>query len=68
MNWRTNKMPTFDFECTKCGYKEERTLIGTNYDWDYCPDCNGKMKKIIGAPIGIVKGKYTAKNCYSGKD
>jgi len=46
-------MPIYEYECPKCGKKEE-VLQGIN---DPAPECHGKMKKLISNSSFILKGK-----------
>ncbi len=48
-------MPTYLYECKKCGRFEEFQRI-TDDPLTECPDCNGSIKRIIGAPGIIFKG------------
>jgi len=48
-------MPTYLYECEKCGRFEEFQRI-TDDPLAECPDCKGSVKRIIGAPGIIFKG------------
>lgn len=48
-------MPTYLYECKKCGRFEEFQKI-TDEPLDECPECNNKVKRVIGAPGIIFKG------------
>lgn len=48
-------MPTYLYECKKCGRFEDFQRI-TDDPLAECPDCKGAVKRIIGAPGIIFKG------------
>jgi len=48
-------MPTYLYECEKCGRFEEFQKI-TAEPLSECPQCGGKVKRIIGQPGIIFKG------------
>ncbi len=48
-------MPTYLYECKKCGRFEDFQRI-TDDPLAECPDCKGPVKRIIGAPGIIFKG------------
>jgi len=48
-------MPTYLYECEKCGRFEEFQSI-TEDALENCPECGKSVKKIIGAPGIIFKG------------
>ncbi len=48
-------MPTYLYECEKCGRFEEFQKI-TDEPLKKCPQCGGKVKRIIGAPGIVFKG------------
>ena len=55
-------MPTYDYECTKCGHVFERFQKMTDEPVKRCPKCKGKVKKQIGTGAGILfkgSGFYT---------
>lgn len=47
-------MPTYDYECEKCGHKFELFQIITAGPISKCPKCKGKVNRLIGAGIGII--------------
>jgi putative FmdB family regulatory protein len=47
-------MPTYDYECTKCGYEFEKFQSMTDKPLAACPKCNGKVKRLIGSGSGII--------------
>ncbi len=48
-------MPTYLYECEKCGRFEEFQSINEE-SLENCPECGKSVKKIIGAPGIIFKG------------
>ena len=51
-------MPTYEYECLKCGYKFEEFQNMTDEPLKVCPRCGGKLRRLIGAGAGIIfKGK-----------
>ena len=47
-------MPTYDYECTKCGNEFEVFQKMTDKHLSKCPKCHGKVKRLIGAGAGII--------------
>ena len=56
-------MPTYEYECEKCGYKFERFQKMTDPPVKVCPECKSrKVKRLIGAGGGVIykgPGFYT---------
>jgi putative FmdB family regulatory protein len=51
-------MPTYDYECKKCGYKFEKFQSMTENPLKRCPQCKGSVKRMIGFGAGVIfKGK-----------
>ncbi len=51
-------MPTYEYECLKCGHKFEEFQNMTDEPLKVCPRCGGKLRRLIGAGAGIIfKGK-----------
>jgi len=46
-------MPTYEYECTKCGERLEAVQSFTDDPLDTCPKCGGPLRKVFGS-IGIV--------------
>ncbi|MDD5669433.1 MAG: zinc ribbon domain-containing protein [Candidatus Omnitrophica bacterium] len=66
-------MPTYDYECNKCGKRFEMFQKITDSPATSCPKCKGKVRRLIGAGMGIIfKGSgfyetdYKRKNSSSG--
>lgn len=50
-------MPTYDYKCLECGHTFELFQSMTAEPVKICPECNGKVKRLIGAGAGpIFKG------------
>jgi len=59
-------MPTYEYECTKCGHHFEKLQQMTDKPLRKCPECGGKLKRLIGAGAGIiVKGSGSRAPGYS---
>jgi putative FmdB family regulatory protein len=55
-------MPTYEYECLKCGHKFEEFQSMTAKPLTKCPVCKGKVKRLIGAGAGFLfkgSGFYT---------
>jgi len=55
-------MPTYEYECTKCGYRFEKFQKMTDQPIKRCPQCKGKVKRLIGPGGGVIykgPGFYT---------
>jgi putative FmdB family regulatory protein len=47
-------MPTYDYECTKCGHAYEAFQQMSAPKLTKCPKCKGKLKRLIGGGSGII--------------
>lgn len=47
-------MPTYDYECTKCGHRFDILQKMTDKPKTVCPECKGKLRRLIGAGAGII--------------
>ncbi len=55
-------MPTYEYECEKCGHRFEVFQSMTEPPRKRCPKCRGKVRRLIGGGAGIVfkgTGFYT---------
>jgi putative FmdB family regulatory protein len=55
-------MPTYEYECPKCGCRLEKFEPMTAKPDANCPECGAKCKRLIGAGAGIIfkgPGFYT---------
>lgn len=58
-------MPTYEYECLKCGYKFERFQRMIDRSIRKCPECGGKVRKLIGPGAFVIfKGSGFYKNDY----
>ena len=61
-------MPTYDYECDKCGKKFEKFQKMSDELLKKCPDCGGKVHRLIGTGSGIIfKGSGFYENDYKKK-
>ena len=50
-------MPTYDYQCEKCGFEFEREQRITEDPIKTCPECKArKVKRLLSAPNFILKG------------
>ncbi|MEW6107608.1 MAG: FmdB family zinc ribbon protein [Nitrospirota bacterium] len=49
-------MPIYEYECTKCRTHHEIMQKITEKPLTKCPDCGGKMKKMISNTSFVLKG------------
>ena len=63
-------MPTYDYECPKCGHTFERFQGINDPPLKTCPKCKGrKVKRLIGTGAGIIfKGSGFYATDYRSKD
>ena len=47
-------MPTYDYECLKCGKTFEVFQRISEPRIDKCPSCKGKARRLIGAGCGLI--------------
>jgi len=55
-------MPTYEYECRKCGHVFERFQKITDEPVKRCPKCRGKVQRLLGTGAGILfkgSGFYT---------
>jgi len=56
-------LPTYDYQCNKCGFKFETMHNIKEKPLVNCPNCNlPNLEKLISAPAIIVKGTKTPCN------
>ena len=54
-------MPTYEYECKKCGHRFEKFQSIKDAPSKRCPQCKGAAKRLIGTGAGIIfsgKGFY----------
>jgi len=47
-------MPTYDYECLKCGNNFEAFQKMSDLPLQECPKCKGKVKRLIGTGSGLI--------------
>jgi len=47
-------MPTYEYECRDCGYRFEKFQQMSDKALKKCPECAGKLRRLIGAGAGII--------------
>ena len=47
-------MPTYEYECDKCGTTFERFQRMTEDPVKKCPECGGPVRRLIGAGAGVI--------------
>ncbi|MGD9611421.1 MAG: FmdB family zinc ribbon protein [Kiritimatiellia bacterium] len=47
-------MPTYDYECRKCGHRFEKFQSITAPSLKTCPKCKGKVARLITGGAGII--------------
>lgn len=50
-------MPTYEYECKKCGLRFERWQAITEAPLEQCPECRGQVRRLVSGGSGfILKG------------
>jgi putative FmdB family regulatory protein len=47
-------VPTYEYECKKCGHRFEAFQSMTAEPLSTCPECSGPVKRLIGAGAGLL--------------
>lgn len=47
-------MPTYDYKCLECDVQFEKFQRITESHIEECPECSGKVKRLIGAGAGLI--------------
>lgn len=47
-------MPTYDYRCLDCEVQFEKFQGINEPHLEECPECNGKVKRLIGAGAGLI--------------
>ena len=62
-------MPTYEYECKKCGLKFERRQAITAAPVMVCPECEGRVQRLVSGGAGfIIKGSGHDRTGGSGAD
>ena len=64
-------MPTYEYECEKCGHKFEVFHSITAEPLKKCPKCRGEVRRLIGAGAGLIfkgSGFYATDYKKKGKE
>ncbi len=62
-------MPTYEYECSSCGYRFEMLQKISEKPINTCPKCNGKAKRLISSSSSfILKGSGWYETDYVKKD
>jgi putative FmdB family regulatory protein len=48
------RVPTYEYECKKCGHRFESFQSMTAAPLSECPECKGPVKRLIGAGAGLL--------------
>jgi putative FmdB family regulatory protein len=58
-------MPTYEYECTKCGHTFEAFQSMTEKPLARCPECKGALRRLIGGGLAVIfkgSGFYSTDN------
>ena len=47
-------MPTYEYECKKCGITFEKFQNITEKPIEKCPECGGSVRRLISAGAGVI--------------
>jgi putative FmdB family regulatory protein len=47
-------MPTYEYECEKCGERFERRQPFSEVPITECPECHGKVRRIVSGGAGFI--------------
>ncbi len=47
-------MPTYEYECSKCGHLFEVFQRITEKPKRSCPECKGRVKRLLGTGAGVI--------------
>lgn len=60
-------MPIYEYKCTKCGKEFEVIQKFSDKPVKKCPDCSGKVEKLISQSSFVLKGTGWYQTDYAGK-
>jgi putative FmdB family regulatory protein len=58
-------MPTYEYECTKCGHTFEAFQSMNDAPLSSCPECRARVRRLIGGGLGVIfkgSGFYSTDN------
>lgn len=62
-------MPTYEYECTKCGHQFEKFQSMKDEPLKRCPKCRCKVRRLLGSGAGIIfKGSGFYQTDYRSND
>ncbi|MFW6151744.1 MAG: FmdB family zinc ribbon protein [Verrucomicrobiota bacterium] len=62
-------MPTYEYECSKCGHTFERFQNMSDEPLKRCPKCRCKVRRLLGVGAGIIfKGSGFYETDYKRKE
>ena len=47
-------MPTYEYECRKCGHRFEKSQRITEPPSKRCPRCRGAVRRLLGTGVGVI--------------
>ena len=50
----TRSMPTYEYECRKCGHRFEKFQPITAAPLKTCPECKGRVNRLLSGGAGII--------------
>lgn len=50
-------MSIYEYECQECGHRFEETQKFDDEDIDTCPECGGKVNRVIQSVVPTIKRK-----------
>jgi putative FmdB family regulatory protein len=62
-------MPTYEYECDRCGLRFERQQGMNDAPLALCPECKGSVRRLVSGGAGfIMKGVGSARTARRGDD
>ena len=60
-------MPLYEYQCTKCKHRFERIQKFSDPEVKKCPECGGKVERLLSAPAVQFKGSGWYVTDYANK-